>query len=116
MNITFSEKTETNFQVSVIKMLEPYKFTFTPINEYSNDHFYCRVMAPKKSSLDGISDKLNKIFKIEKPEKNPIEFTLALTIYNNYDIVDRIPMVFTQIDVLAIIKDLPNNYVGENVL
>lgn len=116
MNITFSEKKETNFQVSVIKMLEPYKFTFTPINEYSNDHFYCRVMAPKHPNVDGFSTKLSKWFGMSNPEEDVVEFTLSLTIYNTYDVVERIPMVFTQADVLAIIKDLPNNYVGESVL
>ena len=38
------------------------------------------------------------------PEEDIVEFTLSLTIYNTYDIVERIPMVFTQADVLAIIK------------
>ena len=116
MNITFTEKKETNFQVSIIKMLESYQFKFVPINEYNNDHFYCRIIAPKTATMDKFSVKFAKWLGMSNLDERVVEFTLAMTIYNNFDVVDRIPMVFTQQDVINIINDLPDNYVGENIL
>lgn len=114
--VNFSEKKETKFQVSVIKMLENYKFTFIPINEYSNEHFYCSVLAPKHPNMSNWGRRISKFLGLHDPDEEMVEFTLSMTMYNNYDVVERIPMVFTQKDVKLIITDLPDNYVGPDVL
>ena len=99
-------------QQTIVKLLKEVKYKFEPLNEYDNTQFICVTMYPED---DPIKTQFRRIgFKIkEKYYSCP----LALTVCGFYK---RRPvqeiMVFNRNDVLNIIKDVPENYVGPDIL
>ena len=115
-NIKFKEGTKFNSQQTIVKVLKDKKYEFEPINEYQNTLFYCVTLC---EDPDWLKDFLSKLFgwagfKYKKRYvKCPLMITVCGGLYPNsvYE-----PIVFNREEVEGIISDLPENYVGEEIL
>lgn len=116
MNLTMEEERAIRFneaptwasQQTIVKVLKRVKYTFEPISEYENTQFICVTRHPE---YDPIKNKFRRMgFKIkEKFYSCPLSLTVCG--YYGGEPVQEI-MVFNREDVLNIIKDVPENYIG----
>lgn len=99
-------------QQTIVKVLRQVKYTFEPLNEYENTQFICEVQNVKNGPFKSIAKALGA-----KVKDNYVSCPLSLTVCNQYS-GDPIfePMVFNREDVLKIISDVPENYVGPEEL
>lgn len=112
--LTFNEAPVWASQQTIVKILKDVKYTFEPVSQYENTQFYC--MTSQKLN-EPLRDKLRKIgFKKikERYYKCPLAVTMKGGLYSSNPIVE--PIVFNQSDVTKIISDVPENYVGPDVL
>ena len=88
------------------------KYHFEPVSEYENTQFYC-ITEQKEYSM--FKNSIKKVgFKVkDKYTSCPLAITVC-GIYSREPVVE--PIVFTREDVLRIIRDVPENYDGSDVL
>ena len=99
-------------QQTIVKILRQIKYHFEPVSEYENTQFVCVTEVKQSKLLSGLWRFLG--FKVKDKYFN---CPLALTICGNIDTksIDEI-MVFTRDDIQRILKDVPENYTGDDIL
>ena len=113
--VKFNEKAKINSQQTLVKFLKEKKYYFKPVSEYSNSDFYCMV---KCEMHNAFFDMLHELFGWAGAKErvtfvdSPIAFSICAGSYNE----QMEPVVFTQEDVKKIITDVPENYIGEDIL
>lgn len=110
--VNFKETPMFASQQTIVKLLKNVKYTFEPLNEYENTQFICVTMYPED---DPVKSQFRRIgFKIkEKYYSCPLSLTVC-GYYKGRPVQEV--MVFNRNDVLNIIKDVPENYVGPDIL
>lgn len=114
MDIKFNEPKPIMSQRTLAKILEKHKYYFEPINDYTDELFYCIIKCEKRHEF---LEFLYKIFRMRflKPKEEyidtPLEFHVANLSYQEF-----IPLVIDKEEIIKIIKDVPENYAGEKVL
>lgn len=110
--LTFNDIPAWASQQTIVKILKQVKYKFEPISSYENTQFLCvteqKRSEPIKESLMSLGIKM-------KPKYSSCP--LAITIcgpYNGSPLVE--PIVFTRDDVMRIISDVPENYIGPEAL
>ncbi len=98
-------------QQTIVKMLKRNHYRFEPIDEYGNENFYCVVLYPETSLFKDFFKKLG--FKVNY---KVFEGKMGLITCGKYCDSCIEPMVFTRDDIQRIIRDVPDNYVGDDVL
>ena len=109
-DLRFTESESLYSQQTIVKVLRERKYYFKPINEYENTQFYCMIVCRKQHFFGKF---LNFLF----GDKNEnIESPLMIDVCGDFGRPIVEPFVFTRDDVLRIVKDVPDTYVGTNVL
>lgn len=98
-------------QQTIVKMLKRNHYRFDPIDEYGNENFYCVVLYTESSTLKDILKKIG--FKVRY---KIYEGKMGLITCGKYCETCIEPMVFTRDDVQRILRDVPENYVGDTTL
>ena len=110
--IKFKEIPAWESQQTIVKVLKKVKYKFEPVSDYENTQFVCIT---QQENYSPIKDTFRK-FGL-KAKKTYTSCPLALTVCGMYKTQPLLePIVFTQEDVLRIIKDVPENYIGEEIL
>lgn len=110
--ITFNDAPAWASQQTIVKILKQVKYKFEPINEYENNLFYCITQQKDHDPLKNSFKKFG--FKVkDKFFSCPLAITVC-GFYNGLPVVE--PIVFTRNDVLNIISDVPENYIGPDEL
>lgn len=115
MQIDFKEKTTLNSQQTIVKFLRERKYCFKPITEYDNSMFYCII---KCEYHNAFFDMLHDLFGWAgvKQRITYVDCPLSLSVCEGYSNSAIEPIIFTQEDIIKILKDVPENYVGETEL
>lgn len=110
--LNFKEIPVCYSQQTIVKILKQVKYHFEPVSEYENTQFACVTEVKEKSLWNSFM----KFFGVKVKDKY-YNCPLMLTICGNIDTksIDEI-MVFTRDDVERILRDVPENYTGENTL
>ena len=108
-NITFKDAPVWQSQQTLVKILQKNKYKFVPLDEYGNTEFTCVVVqeeyAPIRNALASLGIKTKTRYNF-----CPLSITVCGQ-YKGEPIVE--PVVFTREDVLNVIADVPENYVGD---
>ena len=113
-SITFKEKESFRTQQTIAKVLRERKYFFIPITEYDNEHFYCMTKCVDETTFSAQLYRAFKWLGVKRRDKY-INCPLSIVICGKYSTVSE-PFVFNREDVLNIVSDIPENYVGENML
>ena len=116
MEIKFNEQRQTKSQRTIVAVLKQVKYTFTPISKYDNMYFYCIIHCEQKEHP--FFTWLRKYAKWLAPRMKfeYIDYRLSLTFRDCNDMYIDEPMVFSRQEVKNIVEDIPENYIGEEVL
>lgn len=116
MEIKFNEQRPSKSQRTIAAVLKQAKYTFTPISKYDNMYFYCIIHCEQKEPP--FFTWLRKYAKWLAPRMKYeyIDHRLSLTFRNCDDMYVDEPMVFSRQEVKNIVEDIPENYIGEEVL
>lgn len=116
MEIKFNEQMAIKSQRTIASVLRNVKYTFLPISKYDNNFFYCIIHCEEKESP--LFQWLRKYAKWIAPKmKNEyVDYRLKLSFRNCDDLYVDEPMVFSRQEVKNIVADVPENYIGEEVL
>lgn len=106
--IKFKEMVQANSQETLVRVLKKYSYYFEPINEYENEHFHCIIRCPVKDPIFG--------WLKAKSKQKYDEYPIGLSICSCYKEPFVEPIVFTRDDVISIVKDVPNTYIGDDTL
>ncbi len=111
-SVNFNAMPDYASQQTIVKVLKQVKYTFEPLNEYENTQFICETQHVKNGPFKALAKAFGA-----KVKDSYVSCPLAITICNQYS-GDPIfePMVFNREDVLKIISDVPENYVGPEEL
>ena len=111
INLTFKEETTLYSQQTIVKILRERNYYFKPINEYENTQFYCMVVCRKRTNIFG------KIFSFLLGDKDGnVDCPMMIDVCGDLGAPLVEPFVFTRDDVMRIIRDVPETYVGKEVL
>jgi hypothetical protein len=99
-------------QQTIVKILKKVKYRFEPVSEYENTQFIC---VTEQEDYDLLKDSFKRIgFKVKKKYSScPLAITVCGA-YKGQPFVE--PFVFNRDDVRKIIRDVPENYIGEEIL
>lgn len=115
MEIKFNENNNYKSQQTLVSLLKEHKFYFEPINAYENTMFYLVIRWSEKKKAAGL---LNKLFgwahKVN--EERFYERRLSYQVWDDESFLMTEPCVYTRQDVLDILSDTHENYVGEDTL
>ena len=111
--LTFSELPVWASQQTIVKVLKNTKYTFEPVSQYENTQFYCMT---NQRLNEPVRDAFRRMgFKVKEHYYTcPLAITVKGGMYSKDPVVE--PIVFNQTDVAKIISDVPENYVGPDVL
>ena len=98
-------------QQTIVKMLSKNPYRFEPIDEYGNENFYCVVLYEETSLIKDFLKKLGI-----KVKYKTYEGKMGLITCGKYCDTCIEPMVFTRDDIQRILRDVPDNYVGNTTL
>ena len=110
--VSFNDVPVWASQQTIVKVLRQTKYYFEPVSDYENTQFVCVTKQKNYEPFKNVFKKFGF-----KPKEKYTSCPLAITvcgIYGAEPIVE--PMVFTREDVLKIIRDVPENYEGPDVL
>ena len=110
-SVTFRDIPDCNSQQTIVKMLRDRKYDFEQVNEYDNTQFYCVTECQEDN---GFKDFLWRLgikckYKVSRCK-------MAIVLCGKYSETIFEPMVFTRNDVLRIIKDVPETYIGKPII
>lgn len=112
-SVSFSEAQKCNTQQSILSILKNHNYYFKRVTQYDNNMFYCVVLMTIENNTNKF---LNHWFRTKLDDKQTGEFILQITVGDsNYQNIKE-PMIFTREDVSGIVADVPENYVGAEVL
>lgn len=115
MEIKFNDNNNCKSQQTLVSLLKTHKFRFEPINAYENTMFYLVVRWSERKRAAGF---LNKIFgwAHRVSEERFYERRLSYQTWDNEGFLTSEPCVYTRDDILDILSDTHENYVGEETL
>lgn len=114
-NIKFTEAISCHSQQTLANILSKNKYYFESISEYDNTMFYLVVRFTEKSKSANFVNKLfGWVHKV--PENRFVERKLSYLVLDADGYEKPEPCVYTRTDVENIVKDVPQNYVGEMTL
>lgn len=116
MEIKFNEQMAIKSQRTIASVLRNVKYTFLPISKYDNNFFYCIIHCEEKENP--FFQWLRKYAKWLAPKirHEYMDYRLKLSFRNCDDLYVDEPMVFSRQEVKNIVADVPENYIGEEVL
>lgn len=116
MEIKFSEQQVIKSQRTIVHILRNMKYTFQPISKYDNNYFYCIIHCEQKEpkAIVWLRKYLNWL--LPRPKNEYIDYRLTLSFRDCNDYYIDEPMVFNRQEVKNIVSDVPDNYIGEEVL
>ena len=111
-NLVFKETPAWRSQQTIVKILKGVKYKFEPISEYENTQFVCiteqKDYQPVKETFRHFGFKFK-----DKYSPCPLAIT-ACGVSSREPLVE--PIIFTREDVLKIVADVPENYIGSEEL
>ena len=110
VELKFSEPKALYSQQTIVKVLRERQYYFKPINEYENTQFYCIIRCRKQNWGGKI---LTFLF---ADNTDYVECPLMIDVCGDFGKPIVEPFVFTRDDVVRIISDVPETYVGESIL
>ena len=110
IDLKFKEPETLYSQQTIVKVLRERKYYFKPINEYENTQFNCMILCRKTNAFGKF---LNFLL---GDKADYVECPLMIDVCGDFGKPIVEPFVFTRDDVARIIKDVPDTYVGEEVL
>lgn len=115
MEIKFNDKAECQSQQTLVGILKKHKFYFKPINEYENSMFYLVIRYSERKKTAGF---FNKLFgwAHKLNEERYIEKKISYVVLDDEGFETLVPCVYTRKDIIGIISDTHENYVGEDIL
>ena len=115
MEIKFNETNNYKSQQTLVGILQNHKFFFESINGYENTNFYLVIRYSEKKK---VANFLNKLFgwahKVN--EERFYERRLSYQTWDEEGFQTSEPCVYTRNDILNILADTHENYVGEETL
>ena len=103
--------TESRYsQQTIVKVLREREYFFKPINEYENTQFHCMIRC-RKTNVFG-----KWINRLLGDKTDYVECPLMIDVCGDFGTPIVEPFVFTRDDVARIIKDVPETYIGEEIL
>ena len=115
MEIKFKECMPYKSQQSIAIFLKNFNYYFVQATEYDNKNFFCMIKCPEKEIMKDFFYSLIKWTGAKKKTKY-FDYRLNLTFCACSTERAEMPMLFTQEDVKNIIADVPENYVGDEIL
>lgn len=110
IELKFKEQESLYSQQTIVKVLRTRQYYFKPINEYENTQFHCMVKCRKTNAF-------GKFLNFLLGDKTDyVECPLMIDVCGDFGTPIVEPFVFTRDDVARIIKDVPETYVGEEIL
>ena len=116
MEIKFNEQVAIKSQRTVVNVLKNVQYTFLPISKYDNNFFYCIIHCEEKESAFFQWLREHAKWLAPKPRNEYIDYRLKLSFRNCINLYVDEPMVFSRQEVKNIVADVPENYIGEEVL
>ena len=110
--IKFNEQKEIFSQRTLVKILSNSKYKFIPVNEYDNNYFVCILKCEVKDNLTEFFYRCVSVLNIKRKPKF-IEQPLSISVTGCYGEQVIEPIVFDREEVCKIVKDIPENYIGE---
>ena len=116
MEIKFNEQQVIKSQRTIANVLKNVKYTFRPISKYDNNFFYCMIRCQERENP--ILAWLRKYVKwlIPKAKVEYMDYRLKISFRDCNEYYIDEPMVFSRHEVKNIVADVPENYIGEEVL
>lgn len=116
MNITFNDTVRVNSQRTIVSLLSGASYYFVPVTKFDNNLFYCVVKCNKQYNwfMEYLRKIQLKLGFLRKPESFETRLTLYYEDCEGY--YHDEPLVFDRQEILAIIKDMPDKYIGEQIL
>lgn len=108
--INFIENKEYKTNISIVSYLKARQYKFEPINEFDRERFYCLI---KCSSLLDKDDVFLIFLKKINLIKERFSFCPLVVSTSNSNCSCLQPMIFNRTEVLNIISDIPENYIGD---
>lgn len=116
MEIKFQQRPEVHSQQTLVTILKRYKYYFVPVIEQDNRQFYL-VLDGKVDSGETNGGAIKKVMSKLTGDKNgPHNTVLKYAVMDGNDAFMSVPIVFTRADILDIVKDVPDTYIGEETL
>jgi hypothetical protein len=112
MDIKFNEVPTWSSQQTIVKILKGTKYHFEPVSEYENTQFVCMT---QQKDYDPFKDVVRKVGFRPKDKYSPCPLAITVCGHNQAEAIVE-PIIFTREDVLKIIKDVPENYTGPEIL
>lgn len=110
VNLIFKDQESLYSQQTIVKVLRERSYYFKPINEYENTQFYCMVVCRKQHVF-------GKFLNFILGDRNDnVECPLMIDVCGDFGRPIVEPFVFTRDDVMRIIRDVPDTYVGSQKL
>lgn len=115
--IRFKEISKVNSQQTLVSILKDREFYFKPLSNYENTMFHLIV---RHKYLPAESRMFKKAFGWlgAKAKEKYIDCPIAYSVETGYpgNTIINVPIVFTRDDIVAIVNDVPETYIGEDVL
>ena len=109
MDIKFNEMKKASSQETLVRILQKFKYYFVSISEYDNKYFHCIIKCPDNPPMFSW-------LRFKKKKEYFVDYPLGLSVCSCYKEPFNEPVVFTREDVLNIIRDVPENYIGDDTL
>lgn len=115
MSVKFIDGKEALSQQTLVMILKSHKYYFEPLNEYDNTNFYCYIKCETPCIHNDFFYKFFKRFGVKKKE-NFCDYILSITAVNCCSEIIQEPIAFSRNDILNIITDVPETYIGNSIL
>lgn len=116
MEIRFNEQQAMKSQRTIVAILRNVKYTFRAISKYDNSFFYCEIHCPQEEDPIVVWFRKYMPWFFPKRKNDYIDYRLSLSFRDCSDRYIDEPIVFSRQEVKNIVADVPENYIGEEVL